>query len=132
MARHTTHPGRPTTKYKVLDHPFNRQHFPELVGKTLDYAPRFAKVDVIAPAEPKRTSDLRVVHNKLLGGWYIVRGAAQTPIGGRFDSEALAEQHLQMRKNNATAIAIDKHNRGLHEPRAQRVRGGLFAFAAPW
>ena len=34
----------------------------------------------------------RIIFNRLLGGWFIVRGRHQAPIGGRFDSrqEALA------------------------------------------
>ena len=37
-------------------------------------------------------SKMKIVYNKLLGGWYVVRGPHQTPLGGRFDSkeEALA------------------------------------------
>ena len=36
----------------------------------------------------------KVVHNKLLGGWYIVRGKHQTPIGGRFETRQAAIDHL--------------------------------------
>lgn len=36
----------------------------------------------------------RIVHNKPLGGWFIVRGRHQTPIGGRFDTRAQAQAHL--------------------------------------
>jgi hypothetical protein len=37
-------------------------------------------------------SYVKTVYNKLLGGWYNVRGPHQTPIGGRYNSkeEALA------------------------------------------
>ena len=45
---------------------------------------------------------VRIVHNKLLGGWFIVRGAHQTPIGGRFESREAAAQHLEARKYAAT------------------------------
>lgn len=38
---------------------------------------------------------VRVVFNRLLNGWYIVRGPHQTPIGGRFDSKAAALAHLR-------------------------------------
>ena len=38
---------------------------------------------------------MKIIYNRLLGGWYIVRGAHQTPIGGRFDSKAAAEAHLR-------------------------------------
>ncbi len=47
---------------------------------------------------PRKASGIRIVYNKLLGGWYIVRGSHQTPIGGRFNSKAEAQAHL-MRKN---------------------------------
>jgi hypothetical protein len=36
----------------------------------------------------------KVVHNKLLGGWYVVRGKHQTPIGGRFESRQAAIDSL--------------------------------------
>jgi hypothetical protein len=37
---------------------------------------------------------MKIVFNKLLGGWYIVRGPHQTPISGRFDSREQALSHL--------------------------------------
>ena len=37
---------------------------------------------------------MKIVHNRLLGGWFIVRGAHQTPISGRFDSKEQAQAHL--------------------------------------
>ena len=36
----------------------------------------------------------RIVYNKLLRGWFIVRGAHDTPIGGRFETKAAAEAWL--------------------------------------
>ena len=39
-------------------------------------------------------SDVRIVHNRLLGGWFIVRGAHQTPLSGRFASQGDAQRHL--------------------------------------
>ena len=36
----------------------------------------------------------RVIFNRILGGWFIVRGRYQTPISGRFDSRAAALAHL--------------------------------------
>ena len=39
--------------------------------------------------------DMKVIYNGLLGGWYIVRGAHQTPISGRFDSKEQALAHLR-------------------------------------
>jgi len=43
-------------------------------------------------------SDVRIVFNKLLGGWYVVRGPHQAPLTGRFDSKADAVAWLN-RKN---------------------------------
>lgn len=39
-------------------------------------------------------SGVRVVHNRLLGGWYVVRGSADTPLSGRFNSKAEATTWL--------------------------------------
>ena len=36
----------------------------------------------------------RIIYSRILGGWFIVRGRHQTPIGGRFDSRAAAAAHL--------------------------------------
>ena len=41
---------------------------------------------------------VRIVHNKLLGGWFVVRGKHQTPISGRFASKQQAQEWLE-RKN---------------------------------
>jgi hypothetical protein len=41
---------------------------------------------------------MRIIHNRLLGGWYIVRGPHQTPIGGRFNTKAEAKAFLQARR----------------------------------
>lgn len=38
---------------------------------------------------------VRIVYNHILGGWFIVRGPHQTPIGGRFASKAEALAHLR-------------------------------------
>jgi hypothetical protein len=40
-------------------------------------------------------SGVRIVHNKLLGGWYVVRGPHQTPISGRFESKEAARASLR-------------------------------------
>jgi len=47
---------------------------------------------------------MKVVYNGLLGGWYIVRGAHQTPISGRFDSKELALAHLRKRNPFHTGV----------------------------
>jgi hypothetical protein len=36
----------------------------------------------------------KIVRNKLLGGWYVVRGKHQTPISGRFESRQAASDYL--------------------------------------
>jgi len=40
---------------------------------------------------------VKIVYNRLLGGWYIVRGRHQTPISGRFASKQAAQAHLDNR-----------------------------------
>ena len=40
---------------------------------------------------------IRIIHSRILGGWFIVRGPHLTPIGGRFDSRAQALAHLKSR-----------------------------------
>ena len=47
---------------------------------------------------------MKVIYNGLLGGWYIVRGAHQTPIGGRFDTREQALTHLRRRNPFHTGI----------------------------
>lgn len=41
---------------------------------------------------------IRIVYNRILGGWYIVRGPHQTPLSGKFDSKEAAKASLD-RKN---------------------------------
>lgn len=43
------------------------------------------------------SASVKVVFNKLLGGWYVVRGPHQAPLGGRFDSRAAAVAWLNRR-----------------------------------
>jgi hypothetical protein len=40
---------------------------------------------------------MTIVYNRLLGGWYIVRGRHQTPISGRFETREDALKHLRRR-----------------------------------
>ena len=40
----------------------------------------------------------KIVYNKLLGGWYIVRGKYQTPISGRFESKEAAMNWVLSRR----------------------------------
>lgn len=37
---------------------------------------------------------VRIIHSRILGGWFVVRGRHQTPISGRFESRAAALEHL--------------------------------------
>lgn len=39
----------------------------------------------------------KIVHNKMLGGWYVVRGPYHTPLSGRFNSKAEAQAWLNRR-----------------------------------
>ena len=47
---------------------------------------------------------MKVIYNGLLGGWYIVRGAHQTPISVRFDSKEQALAHLRRRNPFHTGV----------------------------
>jgi hypothetical protein len=38
---------------------------------------------------------VRIIHSKILGGWFIVRGPHMTPVGGRFETRADALAHLK-------------------------------------
>ena len=44
---------------------------------------------------------VRIVHNRLLGGWYVVRGPHDTPISGRFDSKEEAQASLNRGRDDA-------------------------------
>ena len=37
----------------------------------------------------------RIIFNKLLNGWFIVRGSHDTPISGRFETKDQAKQWLK-------------------------------------
>ena len=44
----------------------------------------------------------KIVFNKILNGWFIVRGSHHTPISGRFDTKEQAKQWLTRKgANNA-------------------------------
>jgi hypothetical protein len=68
----------------------------------------------------KRSSGVRIVHNRLLGGWYIVRGPHQTPISGRFDSKGEAESWLNRQKRNDPDAWLVRKN----PPRRKTKRRG--------
>lgn len=52
------------------------------------------------PQPARNARGARIVHNKLLGGWYVVVGPHQTPLNGRFDSKADAQAWLAGRRSN--------------------------------
>ena len=43
-------------------------------------------------------SKIRIVHNCLLQGWFVVRGKHQFPLGGPFDSKDAASDWLHFRR----------------------------------
>jgi hypothetical protein len=43
-------------------------------------------------------SDVKVVYNRLLGGWYVVRGPHQTPLAGPFETKADALAYLNRKR----------------------------------
>lgn len=72
----------------------------------------------IAENKEAGKNDVKVVQNKLLGGWFVVRGPHQTPIGGRFDSkqEALDSLSITRADKHQLKIMIDtvkNPNKGL-------------------
>jgi hypothetical protein len=52
---------------------------------------------------------IRIVYNKLLHGWFVVRGPHQTPLSGRFDTRAEVMAWLEARR--------DPDRYGIHEER---------------
>lgn len=43
------------------------------------------------------SSDVRIAYNRILGGWYVVRGVSDTPLSGRFSSKEEAQAWLRDR-----------------------------------
>ena len=52
------------------------------------------QINPLATKYIKGHSMVKIVYNRLLGAWYIVRGAHHTPIGGRFESKQAAQAWL--------------------------------------
>jgi hypothetical protein len=48
---------------------------------------------------------VKIVYNKLLGGWYIVRGPHQAPLSGRFDTKAQAQAYLKRKHQAPTLVS---------------------------
>jgi hypothetical protein len=47
---------------------------------------------------------MKVIYNSVLAGWFIVRGAHQTPISGRFETKEAALAHLRKRNPFHTGL----------------------------
>lgn len=58
----------------------------------------------ILPAKLIGACKMKVVYNSLLSGWFIVRGAHQTPISGRFETKEAALAHLRKRNPFHTGL----------------------------
>lgn len=70
---------------------------------------------------------VRIVYNKLLGGWYVVTGPHQTPLNGRFNSKYEAEAWLNARKNPRRKKVSMKKNPARKTLRAiPRARGPYY------
>lgn len=41
---------------------------------------------------------IRIVYNRLLGAWYVVRGSHQSPLGGPHATKAAAQAWLKSRE----------------------------------
>jgi hypothetical protein len=55
------------------------------------------------------SGDVKIVYNKILRGWYIVRGPHQTPISGKFNSKEEAKAFLN-RKNKVNESKLIEWN----------------------
>lgn len=56
------------------------------------------RMDAFPRGGDKGRSDagsVRIVHNKILGGWFVVRGTSDTPISGRFPTKEAAQASLK-------------------------------------
>ncbi len=78
--------------------------------------------DVVSRLTRRRNpAGVRIIYNKLLGGWYVVRGPHQTPLNGRFNSKAEARAWLAggpARRNPATHI---KRSRAMNSEGAKAI-----------
>jgi len=50
------------------------------------------------PRATRDAGEVRIVQNKMLGGWFVVRGSSDTPISGRFSSKEEAQAWLNRNK----------------------------------
>ena len=40
-------------------------------------------------------NSVKIVYNRILRGWYVVRGFHQTPLSGRFETREAAQAYLK-------------------------------------
>ena len=75
---------------------------------------------------------IRIVYNRLLAGWYIVRGPHQAPLGGRFESRAAAKAHLERQSRLEREVEADYLGEAAAERHADRVGVQDQAFNRYW
>lgn len=75
------------------------------------------------------THGVRIIHNRLLGGWFVVRGPHQTPISGRFATKEAAQQSLIDAKNRRDSQPFFRKN---PRPRKSYSVGELRRVAQDW
>lgn len=65
----------------------------------INYSSRPMSATATSVSEPtKRKASVRIKYNKILGGWYVVTGAHDTPLNGRFDSREDAQAWVDRRR----------------------------------
>jgi len=74
------------------------------------------------PGRGRDAGEVRIVHNRMLGGWYVVRGPQHTPISGRFDSKEEAMAWLSRRGSFAFRSAGDGKWQHITKSRDAKVR----------
>ena len=55
---------------------------------------------------------IKIVHNKLLRGWFVVGGPHHFPLGGPFASRAEAKAWMNRRKPGFNPVVWAQNNRG--------------------
>ena len=55
---------------------------------------------------------VRIVHNKVLGGWYVVTGPHDSPLNGKFESRAEAQAWLNRKREQNSKESEGKEGGG--------------------
>lgn len=68
-------------KYRVTDHPFNKQNYPDMIGKIVSNPPSFARVELVKDEVPcKYCGKLtRMTGTKLCNTCWAIEGYFQYP-----------------------------------------------------